>query len=330
MSLFLQEHVMKPRENLWKCRGFTLIELLVVIAIIAVLVALLLPAVQQAREAARRSQCKNNLHQYGLALHNYHEAASTFPPGTQWPGGLYANPRTNYLPCLLPYFDQSVIFNLVNFSAPGLLWHGNNFAATNTPTPGVFLCPSDGRGGSQFDPSWTPQKLHKTNYMAFMSGRQLGDIFTRDPTKLAAFGANRGARFADFLDGTSNTMVFAEYLTGVAVGNVRGFAWGDQPAGAQLYTGLGPNSNLPDLVYPCCGWCSDGGTALNGNQPLLNLPCAYGDGATTDTAGSRSRHIGGVQILLGDGSVRFVSQNININTYRALATIGGSEVIGDF
>jgi prepilin-type processing-associated H-X9-DG protein len=116
-------------------------------------------------------------------------------------------------------------------------------------------------------------------------------------------------------------MVLAEYLTGTP-SDFRGVAWFDQPAGGLLFTGLTPNSTAPDRCYPCCGWCA--------NFPAQNLPAVNGDGSTTDTAGSRSRHSGGVQILLGDGSVRFVSQNVNFTTWQALGTIRGSEVVGNF
>src|SRR5262245_47588566 len=131
-------------------QGFTLIELLVVIAIIAVLVALLLPAVQQAREAARRSQCKNNLKQIGLAMHNYHEMASSFPPETIWsfdPTGTGTGPNKqprNYtwLVMLLPYLDQAPLYNAINFSLPiwGQMAAGKSIAGTQLP---ILACPSD-------------------------------------------------------------------------------------------------------------------------------------------------------------------------------------------
>ncbi len=325
-----------------KRRGFTLIELLVVIAIIAILIALLLPAVQQAREAARRTQCRNNLHQYGLALHNYHDVFGRFPCGAIWvvqrgpniyrskpsnqsagdAGDQYQGPRTNQMMALFPYFEQSAIFNLFNTNITGITWHGNNLAATNTATPSVMLCPSDGQAPTQFVPPWSPQKLHKSNYMAFMSGLQLADIWTNNPRLKAAFGVNRGASISDILDGTSNTMLFSEYLRGTAPDEIRGFALGDQPGGAQLYTELGPNSKLPDRLYPCCGW--------HYPYPELNLPSINGDGLFTDTAAARSRHVGGVQALLGDGSVRFISENINIFLWRGLSTMSGAEVLGEF
>lgn len=324
-------------------QGFTLIELLVVIAIIAILIALLLPAVQQAREAARRTQCKNNLKQMGLALHNYHDAHSIMPPGVIWrdnnrnrlidPPDIYGNPRTGYMMHLFPFFEQAAIFNLIDFGVGGITWHGNNLQAMNTAAPPVFKCPSDGQG-ADFAPSWSPQTVHKSNYMGFFDGDQLGNVWNPQMNRLqpdgtlqtvditAAFGVNRGARFRDFIDGTSNTMVMAEYLTGISARDIRGHALGDQPGGSMLFTQLGPNSRLPDRVYPCCGWCF--------NNPKLNLPCINGNGTTTDTAGSRSRHIGGVQVLLGDGSVRFLSENIDLFLYRGLATMRGGEVLGEF
>jgi prepilin-type N-terminal cleavage/methylation domain-containing protein/prepilin-type processing-associated H-X9-DG protein len=320
---------MMSRGIIWTRRGFTLIELLVVIAIIAILIALLLPAVQSAREAARRTQCRNNLHQYGLAMHNYHDVCNRLPPGAIWatPGATYTVPRTNYLPFLLPYVDQSAMYNLYNFSTGGIPWHGNNLVVMNTDTPAFMLCPSDGKGGSQCIVPWEPERIHKSNYFVFMSGMSIADNWTRNPTLMTAFGGNRGARFSDITDGTSNTMLMGEYLTGTAPDDLRGFAWADEPGLGFIYAQLGPNSVLPDLPFPCCQTC---GAGMAGNLPMLNLPCQYGNGATTDTAGSRSRHTGGVQILLGDGSVRFVSQNINILTWRALATISGAEIFSDF
>ena len=305
--------------NLSRRGAFTLIELLVVIAIIAVLVALLLPAVQQAREAARRAQCKNNLKQVGLALHNYHDSTQTFPPGVIWPGGMFSNPRTNYYVHLFPFLEQGNAFNQVNFNLGGILWNCQNALATGTVIP-TLQCPSDGQGGST-KVSCSPQVMATTNYLGIFSGFQLGDMGTTDPTKLAAFGVNRGARFRDFADGQSNTLVMAEYLTGTPT-DFRGLLWSDQPAGGVLFTALTPNSSAPDLCYPCCGWCA--------NFPAQNLPAGNGDGATTDSASSRSRHSGGVQVVLGDGSVRFVNQSVNLSTWRSLGTIRGGEVVGDF
>lgn len=305
-------------------RGFTLIELLVVIAIIAILIALLLPAVQQAREAARRTQCRNNLKQIGLAMHNYHDVAQAFPPGVIWPGGMFSAPRTNYNVHLYPYLDQANVYNQVNFSTGGITWHGgNNVAAISSVVP-ALMCPSDGRGGSTKDIGGYRQAV--SNYVGLFSGLQLGDVSTTNSSLRAIFRPNNSARIRDVSDGTSSTIFFAEGLSGTEA-DFRGQAWGDQPAGGMVFTGLGPNSRAPDRCYPCCNWCD---SQTIGGLPRDNLPAVNGDGSVVDTAASRSRHVGGVHVLMGDGAVRFISENIDILVWRSLGTIAGSEIIGEF
>lgn len=310
-----------------RARGFTLIELLVVIAIIAVLIALLLPAVQQAREAARRSQCKNNLKQIGLALHNYHDSHGVLPPGTVWTSGANTGPRTGgYALHILPYIDQATVYNLVNYGVSGILWYGgNNSAATGASMP-ALLCPSDGMGtGFAVNGS---QRWFKSNYLGIFSGFRSGDIFSAtadsDTTKLAVFGMNRGARIRDITDGTSNTMMVAEYLTGASSTEFRSFAWSDQSPGTQLFVQYTPNTTAADVCYDInpASWCT--------NNASLNLPATADTTVANQTAAARSRHTGGVQVLMCDGAVRFVSNNIDLGTWRAIGTIRGSETIGDF
>ncbi len=311
-------------------RGFTLIELLVVIAIIAVLIALLLPAVQQAREAARRSQCKNNVKQIGLALHNYHDTFGLLPPGTMFPGGVMnANPRgAGYTIHILPYIDQGPLYNSINFVVPSsqIMWFGGvNGTATAASVP-MLLCPSDGMGGTHAVDA--TQKWFKSNYPGIYSGQKTGDIVSAielsDLTKLAVFGLNRGAKIRDIVDGTSNTAMVAEYLTGATSDEYRGFAWSDQSPGAQVFMFQTPNTTVADVCYDInpASWCT--------NAPTLNLPSVADTNVSNQTAASRSRHVGGVHVLLCDGGVRFVSNNINQGTWKALGTIRGGEVIGEF
>jgi len=297
-------------------RGFTLIELLVVIAIIAVLIALLLPAVQQAREAARRSQCKNNLHQIGLALHNYHDTVGAFPPGTLTP------PQWVYLlHFLLPYVDQANLYNRLGEDwgrAPpyenAAVWTENLRVPVST-----YFCPTDGRGGSMKD-TGTPGAtvpMPLANYMGIFTGLNDGENLAGMVTRRAAFNINRVARLRDFDDGTSNTMVISEYLTGAGgegvVKDWRGWYYTRRAGSQFLYATNTPNSSAGDNLL---SWEYGGCTATNGSDlPLQNLPCV-GGGEAANFASPRSRHTGGVHILLGDGGVRFISNNINLDTWR--------------
>lgn len=310
--------------------GFTLIELLVVIAIIAVLIALLLPAVQQARETARRAQCKNNLKQLGLAFQNYHDTHDTLPPGCIW-GGTdnsqgFGGPRTSLFVHILPFLDQTSLYNKIEFNLPpnSVIWVGNNANVTGQVIP-AMQCPSDGFGGKTKSFGLN-QNYALTNYAGIFTGYQASEMASSATDRLAVFGRNRGAKFRDITDGNSNTMIAAETLTG-SPGDNRGSFWGDQPGNTQIYLELTPNTTSPDRLYGAAGWCI--------SLPEMNLPCingaaSYAVANMNHTATSRSRHTGGVQIVLGDGSVRFISDNIHVALWRALGTIQGAEVIGQF
>jgi len=313
--------------------GFTLVELLVVIAIIGILIALLLPAVQAAREAARRSQCANNLKQLGLALHNYHDSKRCFPTGVTWPGGRYGTPaRQNFHYHLLPYHEQGNVYDMFSFdNMPwNIIWANANRQATAVVIPNL-LCPSDGLAGDSItDTGYSPpQTWAYCNYSGMFNGMMLGDLSyppnTPSPLIYGFFDANRTGHFRDITDGTSNTIAMAESLTG-PTNNYRGQLYSDQPCGVMVFSELGPNTMLPDRCYPwhtaTVSWCT--------NLPEQNLPSVDGNGATTDTCAARSRHPGGVQVLLADGSARFISQTIDLTTWRALATIRGGEVLGTF
>jgi prepilin-type N-terminal cleavage/methylation domain-containing protein len=322
-------------------RGFTLIELLVVIAIIAVLIALLLPAVQQAREAARRTQCKNNLKQLGLALHNYLDVLSVFPPANCYsatsPGVSWSMQSR-----ILPYLDQGNLQNLANFGLP----YSNvaNAAVTGTRI-GILLCPSN-----QND----MPKLSTTggnNHYTFSYGASRGTWFVWDPASQTvgngAFGVNTRYTSAAFTDGLSNTIglseiksfqpVYNKSNTAAAIGlampltptAVAGMCsgtlsttghteWVDGKIHETSFTGtLSPNSQVinagVDVDYVSTGEQAPGLTAVT-----------YG--AVT----SRSWHVGIVNSLLMDGSVRTVSENISTTVWQALITRNGGEIIGDF
>ncbi|WP_437223776.1 DUF1559 domain-containing protein [Planctomicrobium sp. SH661] len=328
-----------------KQSGFTLIELLVVIAIIAVLIALLLPAVQQAREAARRSQCKNNLKQIGLAVHNYHDSHNIFPPGTisQINGAsmLWQDPQWPYLhDFLLPNLDQSARYNALaeNWSRPAPHQAGADAAWPQSVRSAIptLLCPSDGMGGST-KTGGNPFPLPVTNYLGMFSGRNLSEHLAVDQVqnpaymgRRAAFSFNRSARLRDFTDGTSNTAILTEVLTGLPT-DFRGYYHTQHPVTTFVYASSTPNSSVPDLFVDGAVYSFPEGCTTANNQPSLNLPCQgtashWSDGYAT----ARSRHTGGVHAVLADGSVRFISNSINLGTWENVAWISDGNVVGEY
>ena len=310
-------------------RAFTLVELLVVITIIGLLIALLLPAVQAAREAGRRGQCANNLKQLCLAMGNYESAIGCFPPGAlnkSFPTGF---PRTTWAIHLYPYIEQTTVYTQFRFDVTpgnGVWTNPINCQGASPPTGAAvptLLCPSDGRGGKVQNLSgYGPYA--RGNYAGFFGNLDYGSVQppAAFPHKPAAFGLNMVVAAADVHDGLSNTMAFGEMLTGLSNSDIRGVYWYDHVAASQIYTKNLPNSPTPDVIPPW--WCN--GTQ---NRPGMNLPCIGGASDLTDnTAASRSAHPGGVHVGFCDGSVHFVLQGIDLVTWQALGTIAGGETIG--
>lgn len=305
-------------------RGFTLIELLVVIAIIAILIALLLPAVQQAREAARRSTCKNNLKQIGLALHNYHDTHSVLPPATINAGlsscdtvhGATGNllNHTCYQ-MILPFIDQANIYNQYNWSLPsGRANHGSGctgsvstdqYSIVKSPVS-VFLCPSDPgnqqnsttSGAYYTNPGW------RTSYgvVSFSTGTASYGSWKANTSSLkSALGPNGAAKFRDFRDGTSNTMIMCETQL-IKTSTYYGPYWN-----AATHTFF----ILPGVAGYTLNFDNSGGKQY-----------AWGAG---------SFHVGGGHILLSDGAVRFLSENVDrVGVVQALVSVAGGEVIPEF
>lgn len=312
-------------------RGFTLIELLVVIAIIAVLIALLLPAVQQARESVRRTQCKNNLKQLGLALHNYHDSMSVLPPGHI---GRCTTPRLNAsgLTMLLPYFDQAPLYNSYNFNGSATTYVSTGGAAvTDDPTTNgnakvvktivqAFLCPSDSASpliaatGANYGISATNTGNGgaKTNYdfitygSAYISSCESWVLTS--PSIRRMFGDNSRCTLTDVKDGTSNTIMMGETTRDVYNGGTN--AWGYR---GWVMVGL-------DLAaYPINQW------TYFTVPPIVNPA-----GKLASWAYTGSLHTGGAHFLLADGSVRFISENIDTVTRQRLAYMSDGQVIGEF
>ena len=298
--------------------GFTLIELLVVIAIIAILVALLLPAVQQAREAARRAQCKNNLKQVGLAMHNYHEVNKGLPVGQ------YSCCWGTWIVGIMPYIDQGALYKKYEInrkygipSDTARYGHPINLPVTRTRLT-MLSCPSD---------SWYApiSRITSHNYAvnfgntAYGQGTLNGVVFGGAPFRISGNNTPaRNQRFADIVDGTSNTILVGEVLQGIGR-DLRGFSWwGDA---SQFTAYLEPNSNLPDRIYTAY-YCN--------NQPKHGLPCAASTGSNPTMFGARSRHTGGVHVAMCDGAIKYISANIDQQTWRALSTSKGGENVGAF
>jgi prepilin-type N-terminal cleavage/methylation domain-containing protein len=339
-----QSAIRDPKSKIQNLKsGFTLVELLVVIAIIGILIALLLPAVQAAREAARRLQCRNNLKQIGLAMHNYHSAHRTFPMGALSQGGPFGSPEWPYLLFyILPYMEQTPLYQGMKTAQATAVrpWYSNAKSTWPLEVQGqsvaAYLCPSDGRGGltkgstssaaQGADPNGL--QLFLTNYLGIFSGMNDGDTWAEASGSLsiasqrAAFGINRGARLEDIADGSSNTLLLAEYLTGLP-NDIRGYSYTHRSGCMFLHTALTPNTSVPDnlLAHPLICY----GPEMN--RPELNLPCVCGAG-NSNTSAARSRHPGGVHGLLGDGSVQFFNESIDATLWQQLGWIDDGAPLG--
>lgn len=319
--------------------GFTLIELLVVIAIIAILVALLLPAVQQAREAARRSQCKNNMKQLGLALHNYHDVFSQFP--INYSTTFTTNNSTmSWMVTILPYIDQAPLFNQID----------PNFGINNdprSPTPDsvapanpsngwaakqvipVYKCPSDtsddimgsraNYGGSWAVNSYKGVAGANWAWGAYVSPTQFNG--TRFGTSNNGLDRGNGLlfrgngfpysnSFSHVTDGTSNTFAIGE-----AVARYCTHTWW------WWFNGSTATCSVPLNAPAVC-------TTNPALSPDARLAQCWGD--WPNNYSFKSMHVGGGQFTMCDGSVRFISENIDLSLYRGLATIAGGEVLGEF
>ncbi len=327
--------------------AFTLVELLVVIAIIGILVALLLPAVQTAREAARRVQCSNHLKQIGLAMHHYAGDFGVLPP--------LAN---NFTPLarMLPYYEQADLAGLFDFSISSLgATSGDAVEAAATPVP-LFLCPSDAESAVHTIAATTPTGTTTvtwagSNY-AMNGSSGTGTSQNCDPFANATDGlcyVNAAIRLEHILDGTSNTLAFTESLRGRC--DSPGLTptpdrqlyvafFGLNVAGLMGYATTAEYSSL-EAVLPSveswnsqrlCNWFKMDmipGTIMNGgftpNSPIPDM----GARRIRVTA-ARSRHPGGVNACLADGSVRFISDSIERATWQALWTRAGGEVIAQY
>lgn len=334
-------------------RAFTLIELLVVIAIIAILIALLLPAVQQAREAARRTQCKNNMKQLGIALHNYHDTFRVFPPGTINPLGDDPNGHNgNGTPAigapwsvfLLPYLDQTPMYNGAQKIAeerPEVVdWYGNGVYLSQGITVGynhleVYDCASHPKRQERLQNGTGMEHLARGNYAACYGKSRYGRIYTTDGRIGGLFGNNSKYSMRDITDGSSNTLAFSEIKyrafrakpplnQEAPIRDSRG-TWSYGAMGSNSFTTLiGPNSAAPDGVWGCRSNPAEG-------MPCTQIGSSSGITSNQNTfAGARSYHVGGVHGTLGDGSVRFFSQNIDLLVWQGLGTRQGNEILGEF
>ncbi len=307
--------------------GFTLIELLVVIAIIAILIALLLPAVQQAREAARRTQCRNNLKQMALAIHNYADVYTSFPIGSNQfgPAGFIADRGfMGWAIGILPYLDQGPLFNIYNPNVDSL---SSQNEKVRTQSLAVYNCPSDISINQQLTPASGAccSRLFATSSYRGISGRSDGSryyddaghfngIKPEDKGALTAIGNGIAVtRIRDIVDGTSATLLIGEGQTRTTP--TRGTFW------SHTYTSYALGSITVGYPVPTFGitdyaTCDSTAASLG----VSNNACKRFLG---------SQHTGGVQFAKCDGSVSFISTNIDLKVLGNLSTVGGGDVASE-
>ena len=331
-----------------KNKGFTLVELLVVIAIIGILIGMLLPAVQQVREAARRTQCLNNMKQIGLACHNFASANQRFPPGANWSKStdpqrnvsiIAEGERISWAIFLLPYIEQANLHD--GFQAATSNWStdfevairpdGTPWAASVVP---FLVCPSDAAPEGDFNPDYTPTAVlaagpfGKSNYVALAGA---GDSETSADMKVlnrpatsqlwGVFGLNSKTTFGELAgDGTSNIIMFGERATRT---NEQSGATNTRAGQGAIWSAV-TNSNSNYQGGPAKDWM------FFGHMSSHNVANWSINGAETPRGISSSFHTGGANVALGDGSVRFVDENLNIQTLGDLVRMSDGRVVQNF
>ncbi len=313
--------------------GFTLIELLVVITIIGLLIALLLPAIQAAREAARRMQCANNLKQIGLALHGYHDAWGAFPPAylSQPLAGNELGSGWAWGTLVLSYLEQRSLYNAANFDLgfgevqasspgfPGGLFANKTVRRTNVS---IFLCPSGGGGEGPLGLGLGSLSVDGTASQYIASAGWL------DSSQLPIQGTgvlypNSRVAIGDISDGTSATLMMGERSRNVADSVWSGLFWSGATPGP-LCTKVGwPIKSCVDVLFMLMGRTGPSSNIASGSIPNGNTPSYPGAGADSFW----SLHPGGCEFLFCDGSVRFLKQTVTPQVFQALASRAGSEVI---
>jgi prepilin-type N-terminal cleavage/methylation domain-containing protein/prepilin-type processing-associated H-X9-DG protein len=314
MECFVPNDSLCSRNSRSRKRGFTLIELLVVIAIIAVLIALLLPAVQQAREAARRTQCRNNLHQVGLAMFNYESSNSRLPIGvmrSNVTGVAITTSGYTWFRRIMPFVDQGTLYAGYNENA-NYYSADPNRTISQASVP-MFRCPSD-------IPAAYFNNVPQYNYLANAGNTNIGKLtvngvtFSAGPFDFSYTTEGRATALAQISDGQSNTIMVGESRVGKAASDLRGLL---QYATFALMSGnLPPNTHQSDLL--AVGFCV--------SSP--DMPCIEGSNTGNNFTyqnSMRSRHVGGAHASMCDGSVKFLSENIDMTVMRALSTMAGGE-----